>query len=56
MVIQGKMRSAVRVETSCNGGGIHSPEDADTKSGWLLIDVLSDKYPPMMDSNTKANE
>jgi hypothetical protein len=53
MAAQGKLRSAVHVATSCNGG-VYAPEDTDTKSGRHVIDVLQDKHPEMMYPNIKA--
>ena len=54
MVAQGKLRSAVRVATSRDGGGVYAPEDADTKSGRRVIDVLRDKHPDMVDPDIGA--
>ena len=51
MVVQGKVCSAVSVATSRNGGGVYTPEDADSKSGRRVISVLRDKHPGMMDPN-----
>ena len=54
MVAQGKLQSAVCVVTSRDGGGIYAPEDADSKSGLRVIDVLRDKHPDMMDPAINA--
>ena len=48
MVIEGKLRQAVRQLTSRDGGGVLHPEDADTKMGRRVIDVLRDKHPDLM--------
>ena len=48
MVLQGKLRAAVRMVTNRGGGGVLSPKDADTKTGRPVIDVLREKHPPMM--------
>ena len=54
MVAQGKLRSAVRVASSRDGGGVYAPEDTDTKSGRRVIDVLRDKHSNMMDPDIDA--
>ena len=47
MVIEGRLRSAVRMLTRREGGGVLSPEDADTKTGRPVIDVLREKHPDL---------
>ena len=47
MVIEGKMRSAVRMLTSRDGGGVLAFDWDDTKTGRKVIDVLRDKHPEM---------
>ena len=56
MVIDGKLRQAVRSTTDRTGGGMLLPEDADTKTGRTVIDVLCDKHPPLMISDLESNE
>ena len=48
MVIEGKLRAGVRWLTSRDGGGVLNPEDADTKSGRPVIDVLREKHSDLM--------
>ena len=48
MVIGGRLRAAVRMLSNRDGGGVMHPEDADTKSGRKVIDVLREKHPEMM--------
>ncbi|KAL7523721.1 hypothetical protein ACHAWF_002319 [Thalassiosira exigua] len=49
MVLQGKLRAAVRMATNRDkGGGVYSPEDSDTKTGKRVIDVLRSKHPDLM--------
>ena len=48
MVCDGKLRPAVRWLTSRDGGGVLSPEDACTKTGRFVIDVLREKHPDLM--------
>ena len=45
MVIDGRLRAAVRWATSRSGGGMLSPTDIDSKTGRPIIDVLRDKHP-----------
>ena len=58
MVLSGKIRSAVRFATERGQGGPYSPDDACSKTGRPVIDVLRDKYPkiniPDEDENGKV--
>ena len=47
MVINGKVREAVRNATSRGGGGLLHPDSTDAKSGKPVVDVLRDKHPAM---------
>jgi len=48
MVQAGKLREAVRYLTNRKGGGVYSADDADSKTGRKVIDVLLEKHPAMM--------
>ena len=54
MVADGRLRAAVRMLTNRDGGGVYSPEDADTKTGRRVIDVLRDKHPELMIPDVEA--
>ena len=45
MVIEEKLRAAVRWATNRSGGGILAPSDINTKTGKPVIDVLRAKHP-----------
>ena len=46
-VRSGRLRQAVRCATDRGQGGVLYPDDADTKTGRPVIDVLRDKHPPL---------
>ena len=48
MVIDGRLRAAVRQLTNRGGGGVMGIEDPDTKTGERVIDVLQKKHPDLM--------
>ena len=58
MVLSGKIRSAVRFATERGLGGPYRPDDACTKTGRPVIDILREKFPkiriPDMDANGKV--
>jgi hypothetical protein len=51
-VLSGRLRKAVRKATSRDGGGVLQPDDACTKTGRPVIDVLREKHPKMRDPGT----
>ena len=48
MVIEGKLREAVRWVTNRDGGGVLHPDDVDQKSGKTVAEVLESKHPACM--------
>ena len=46
-VLDGRLRAAVRGLTSSDTGGVLGPNDAFTKTGRPVRDVLAEKYPPL---------
>jgi hypothetical protein len=48
-VLSGRLRKAVRGLTNRDGGGILQPDDACTKTGRPVLEVLRDKHPAMRD-------
>jgi hypothetical protein len=48
-VLSGRLRSAVRNLTNRNQGGILQPDDAGTKTGRPVLEVLRGKHPSMRD-------
>lgn len=47
-MIDGRLRAATRGLTSGDGGGVVGPEDACTKTGQPMYDVLQSKHPNLM--------
>jgi hypothetical protein len=45
MVLDGKLCAAVRFATDCNGGGVLLPQDACTKTGRPVMEVLLLQHP-----------
>ncbi len=45
MVLEGKVRAAVRMVTNRGSGGPYCPYDLDSKSGCPVINVLQEKHP-----------
>ncbi len=45
MVLDGKLRAAVRFATARNGGGVLLPQDACTKTGQPVMEVLQSQHP-----------
>ena len=45
LVLEGKLRAAVRYVTDREGGGLLQPTDTDEKSGEPIVDVLRSKHP-----------
>ncbi len=45
MVLNGKLRAAVRFATACNGSGVLLPQDACTKTGRPVMEVLQSQHP-----------
>ncbi len=45
MVLDGKLRAAVRFAMACNGGGVLLPQDACTKTGRPVMEVLQPQHP-----------
>jgi hypothetical protein len=45
MVLNGKLSAAVCFEAARNGGGVLLPQDACTKTGRLVIEVLQLQHP-----------
>ncbi len=59
MVLNGKLRAAVRFAITCDGGGVLLPQDACTKTGRPVIEVLQSQHsnmriPNLGDSNCIA--
>ena len=48
-VLSGRLRKAVRGLTNRDGGGVLQPNDACTKTGRRVLDVLREKHPAMRD-------
>ena len=48
-VLNGELRTAVRVLTSRDGGGVLAPDDQCTKTGRPVLSVLREKHPAMRD-------
>jgi hypothetical protein len=48
-VLRGRLRSAVRNLTNRDQGGVLQPDDACTKTGRPVLEVLRGKHPPMRD-------
>lgn len=46
-VLSGRLRPAVRRLTSRDGGGVFQPDDADSKTGRPVVDVLREKHPDL---------
>ena len=44
-VLAGKLRTAVRSITDRGGGGVLGPDDACTKEGRPVLDILQEKHP-----------
>ena len=55
MVVSGKVRDAVRMATSRDGGGLLHPDSTDAKSGKPVVDVLQDKHPEMWIPDASAD-
>ena len=51
MVIEGKLRPAVRWVTNRDGGGVLHPDDTDQQSGKTVAEVLESKHPACMIPN-----
>jgi hypothetical protein len=45
MVLDGKLCAAIRFATDCNGGGVLLPQDACTKTGQPVMEVLLLQHP-----------
>ena len=45
LVIDGRLKAAVRYATNRSGGGVLAPGDIDSKSGLPVIEVLRNKHP-----------
>ncbi len=45
MVLDGKLRATVRFATDCDGGGVLLPQDACTKTGRPVMEVLLLQHP-----------
>ncbi len=45
MVLDGKLRAAVRFATDCGGGRVLLPQDSCTKTGRPVMEVLSSQHP-----------
>ena len=56
VVIDGKVRGALRIATSRDGGGLLHPDSIDAKSGKRVKDVLRDKRPAMQIPEARADE
>ncbi|KAL3810422.1 hypothetical protein ACHAXA_005630 [Cyclostephanos tholiformis] len=54
MMLGGKVRAAVRMVTNRDGGKPYSPNDLDSKSGRVVIDVLREKHPDCPVPSEKA--
>ena len=46
-MLSGRLRKAVRGLTNRDGGGVLQPDDACTKTGRRVLDVLHEKHPAM---------
>ena len=51
-VLDGELRAAVRQLTARDSGGILGPDDACTKTGRKVSEVLADKHPPLHTPDT----
>mgnify|MGYP007058560116 CR=1 FL=1 len=47
LMLSGRLRKAVRLVTDCDGGGVLQPDDACSKTGRPVLEVLTDKHPLM---------
>ena len=45
LVINGRLKAAVRFATNRSGGGVLAPADIDVKSGKTVVEVLRGKHP-----------
>jgi hypothetical protein len=45
MVLDGKLRAAVRFATNRGGGRVLLPQDSCTKTGWPVMEVLRSQHP-----------
>ena len=48
MVIEGKLRQAMRWVSNRDGRGVLHPDDVDSKSGKTVVEVLESKHPACM--------
>ena len=57
MIKRGQVRSAVRVVTNRDLGGLYLPTDTCTKTGRTVIDILREKHPePTIPDESQFNE
>jgi hypothetical protein len=49
MVLDSKLRAAVHFTTACNGSGVLLPQDACTKTGRPVMEVLQSQHPDTRD-------
>ena len=56
MVVSGKVREAVQMATSRDGGGLLHPDSTDAKSGKPVVDVLQDKHQEMWISDAGTDK
>ena len=55
MVVNGKVREAVRMATSRGGGGLLRPDSIDAKSCKPVVDVVRDTHPAMQIPDADAD-
>jgi hypothetical protein len=53
-VLSGRIRAAVRNLTNRDQGGVLQPDDACTKTGRPVLEVLRDKHPLMCDGSRRS--
>ena len=49
LVIDGRLKAAVRYATNRTGGGVLAPGDIHSKTGLPVIEVLRNKHPKIRD-------